>query len=169
MSVRDRALRGAQVLWDVCPQPLRRAILHGLNARFMVGVVGLIYDDDLRVLLLHHRFRTPYRWGLPGGFMKGGEDLPAALARELREEIDVEVAIDPCAFDTEMVGRGGYLSVTLLGRPAFDPGALRIGESTEILGGGFYGPEALPEDTYPYQRGLIERFWRQRGVPFSPR
>ena len=154
-------LRGAQILWDSCPQPIRRAVLHSLNARFMVGVVGLIHDDRDRVLLLEHRFRTPYRWGLPGGFMKAGEDLAGALARELQEEIGVEVEIDPVAFDTEVVGGGSYLSVTLIGRPAFDPDRLAIAESAEILRGGFYGRGELPEDTYPYQRLLIERFWRR--------
>jgi ADP-ribose pyrophosphatase YjhB (NUDIX family) len=159
--VRDRALRGVQLLWDVCPQPIRRLVLHALNARFMVGVVGLIHDDRGRVLLLQHRFRTPYRWGLPGGFMKDGEDLAGALRRELREEIAVEVEIDPVAFDTEVVGGGSYLSVTLLGRPSFDPERLEVEETAEIVGGGFYGPGELPEDTYPYQRLLIERFWRR--------
>ena len=160
-SLRNRALRAAQVLWDVCPQPLRKAFLHATNARFMVGVVGLIHDDRRRVLLLEHRFRTPYRWGLPGGFMKSGEDMVAALQRELREEIGVEVEIEPGAFDTELVGRGSYLSVTLIGRPSFDPDALNVAETAEILGGGFYGPGELPADTYPYQRLLIERFWRR--------
>ncbi len=160
MTFRDRWLRGAQVLWDGCPQPIRRAVLHTLNARFMIGVVGLIHEGD-RVLLLEHRFRTPYRWGLPGGFMKAGEDLTGALLRELREEIGVDADIDPVAFDTEMVGKGGYLSVTLIGRPLFDPSALEVGESAEIVAGGFFGPGQLPEDTYPYQRMLIERFWRR--------
>jgi 8-oxo-dGTP diphosphatase len=160
MALRDRLLRGAQILWDTCPQPVRRVVLHSLHARFMVGVVGLIHDGE-RVLLLQHRFRTPYRWGLPGGFMKSDEDMKGALRRELQEEIGVEVEIDPIPFDTEMVGRGGYLSVTLIGRPAFEPRDLRIGETAEIMGGGFFGPGELPEDTYPYQRLLIERFWRR--------
>jgi 8-oxo-dGTP diphosphatase len=149
-----------QKVWDASPQPVRRAVLFALNARFMVGVVGLIHDGD-RVLLLQHRFRTPYRWGLPGGFMKSGEDMMGALRRELREEIGVEVEIDAVPFDTEMVGRGGYLSVTLIGRPSFEPKDLRILETTEIMSGGFFGPGELPEDTYPYQRLLIERFWRR--------
>ena len=29
------------------------------------------------------------------------------------------------------------------------------------VSGGFFGPGELPEDTYPYQRLLIERFWRR--------
>jgi ADP-ribose pyrophosphatase YjhB (NUDIX family) len=111
--------------------------------------------------LLEHRFRTPYRWGLPGGFMKGGEDLVGALQRELREEIAVEVELEEGAFDTEVVGGGSYLSVTLIGRPSFDPDSLKVSETAEIVSGGFFGPGQLPEDTYPYQRLLIERFWRR--------
>ena len=93
--------------------------------------------------------------------MQTGEDLIGALQRELREEIAAEVEIDPVAFDTEVVGGGSYLSVTLVGRPAFDPSELRIAGSAEIVSGGFFGPGELPEDTYPYQRLLIERFWRR--------
>lgn len=160
--MKDRFLDVAQRLWDACPQPLRRRILHATNDKFMVGVCGLIYDDDDRVLILEHRFRTPWRWGLPGGFMQRGEDLVQTVKRELMEEIAAKIQVDPIPFDTELVGRGGYLSITMLGRPAFDPRDLRIGGSAEIVGGGFYGPENLPEETYPYQRALLSRFWTDR-------
>lgn len=158
--MKARLLDLAQRLWDACPQPVRRTVLHATNDKFMVGVCGLIYDDDHRVLLLEHRFRTPWRWGLPGGFMERGEDLVQTVKRELMEEIGVEVHVDPTPFDTELVRGGGYLSITMLGRPGFDPRDLGdLGAGAEIVGGGFYGPEDLPEETYPYQKALLRRFW----------
>jgi ADP-ribose pyrophosphatase YjhB (NUDIX family) len=160
--LRKRILGGAQRLWDLCPQPIRRQILELTNAKFMVGVVGIVTDDAHRVLLLEHRFRTPWRWGLPGGFMKEGEDVPGALARELDEEVGLPIDVAGI-FDLEMVGRGGYLSITLLAT-ARGPAELRMSRTAEILDGGFYGPAELPDGIYPHQRALVLRFWTERGI-----
>lgn len=59
-------------------------------------VTGLLLRDG-RVLLCH---RSPDRrwypdvWDLPGGHVESGEEPEQALARELREELDIEL-IDP--------------------------------------------------------------------------
>ena len=59
-------------------------------------VVGALVRED-RVLLVHRR-RTkrvnPDAWDLPGGVMEAGESEPAALERELREELGVEIVTE---------------------------------------------------------------------------
>jgi mutator protein MutT len=61
------------------------------HARFTVTAGAVIFNDNLEVLLLKHRFRAGSGWGLPGGFMETGEQPIEALRRELREEIGLEV------------------------------------------------------------------------------
>lgn len=58
-------------------------------------VAGLITAGDGRVLLTQRRAdqSLPLAWELPGGKMEPGESPEQALARELREEIGVDVHI----------------------------------------------------------------------------
>lgn len=91
-------------LWErPWPSWLRRVVSDGaslplvhtiLFPHFMVGVVGIIHDDQGRILLLHHTYRgTP--WGLPTGFLEHGEQPINALAREIMEEAGLRVVLNP--------------------------------------------------------------------------
>jgi len=61
--------------------------------RPIVGVGVVVQKDD--AVLLIQRGQEPGRgmWSLPGGMVELGEHLPAAAAREVREECGVEVEI----------------------------------------------------------------------------
>jgi 8-oxo-dGTP diphosphatase len=55
--------------------------------------VGVILDDDHNILITR---RAPDRhqgslWEFPGGKVEDGESLAGALARELREELGIEI------------------------------------------------------------------------------
>ncbi|WP_433043149.1 NUDIX domain-containing protein [Dactylosporangium sp. CS-033363] len=57
-------------------------------------VTGLLRDGD-RLLLAHRspgRLRYPNLWDLPGGHVEPGEPPAAALVRELREELGIDIA-----------------------------------------------------------------------------
>jgi 8-oxo-dGTP diphosphatase len=61
------------------------------HPRHIVCVCGGFRDADGRILLV----RTPRRgWELPGGQVELGEDLVAALEREVREESGCNVSVD---------------------------------------------------------------------------
>ncbi|ANW66306.1 NUDIX hydrolase [Mycobacterium sp. djl-10] len=53
-----------------------------------VDLVALTIRDDTLVAMVVRRGEQPFldRWALPGGFVREGEDLDAAAARELYEE-----------------------------------------------------------------------------------
>ncbi len=54
------------------------------------GVKCVLTDGD-RVLLVMHTY-GPRRWGLPGGGVRRGEPPPLAAAREMHEELGLEIS-----------------------------------------------------------------------------
>jgi mutator protein MutT len=58
-------------------------------------VAAVIWGDDGRVLLARRRPGGPHGglWEFPGGKVEVGEDRRGALAREIREELGVEIEV----------------------------------------------------------------------------
>ncbi|HEV2829353.1 MAG TPA: NUDIX hydrolase [Pyrinomonadaceae bacterium] len=78
-------------VWRRVPKVLKRWTVRLSHPRFAVTAGAVVTDKRGRVLLLKHRFRPGSGWGMPGGFMEAGEQPEAALRRELREEIGLEI------------------------------------------------------------------------------
>ena len=60
------------------------------NSHFLCTVVGFIWDEQGRVLLLEHKYR-PDPLALPAGFIKKGETPFETLKREIKEETNFEI------------------------------------------------------------------------------
>ena len=119
-------------------------------------VAGLIIGEDGRVLITQRRAdqSLPLQWEFPGGKVEAGEAPVAALVRELREEIGVEVAV------------GRIWDVLFHAYPAFDlvmlVYACRIVEgeprAVEVADLRWVAPGDLPSwDILPADRPLVQR------------
>jgi len=145
-----------------CETPFTdRMALLGRERKLVVA--GLIIGADGRVLITQRRAdqALPLQWELPGGKVEPGEAPVAALVRELREEIGVEVAV------------GRVWDVLFHAYPAFDlvmlVYACRIVDGTpravEVADLVWAEPGALGAwDILPADRPLVERLLAE-GVP----
>lgn len=64
-----------------------------LQDQFLVGVTGIIFNDQNEILLFKHTYRS-HAWSLPGGYLKAKEHPREALEREIKEESGLVVSID---------------------------------------------------------------------------
>ncbi len=118
-----------------------------------LGVRGMVIDGQGRVFLVKHSYVRG--WHLPGGGVEPGETLREALARELREEGNIELTKAP-----EMYGM--YFNPNDSPR---DHVALFVVENfrqpkppqpdREIIEHGFFKPDALPADATPATRARV--------------
>ncbi len=120
------------------------------------GVAAIVRDASGRVLL--HRRRVADGWAPPSGAVEPGEDVQAAVARELAEETGLSVTIerlvgvysDP-AYQVVHYPDGRdvhFVTCLFLGRVT---GGTLVG-SDEGLAWGWFPPDALPPDLLPYAR-----------------
>jgi ADP-ribose pyrophosphatase YjhB (NUDIX family) len=121
------------------------------NAKFNVGVAGVLFDRDGRVLLVEQVFRHRYPWGVPSGWVHAGESVEAALMREVHEETGLA-----CEVSGLLGVESGFrmrLSVVLVGTCEGEPATT----SLESTGAGWFAVGALPETLLPSNRRQIER------------
>src|SRR5215469_1984745 len=137
-------------------EPLIRGLFHiywRFSRGLTVGVRGLVLDADGRVFLVKHSYVTG--WHLPGGGVEKGETLLAALARELREEGNIELTATPALhaiyFDRRVSSRD---HVALYVVRSFQQTAPPRPNS-EIIAHGFFAVQDLPTDTSPATRRRI--------------
>lgn len=76
------------------PTNLQLFFMRRFNDQFLIGVTGIFLDNNKRILLVKHSYRSGDRWSLPGGYIKSGEHPKEGLEREVKEETGFEVSAD---------------------------------------------------------------------------
>ena len=121
-----------------------------LRRPLTLGVRAIVVDDRDRVALVRHSYVDG--WYLPGGGVKGGESIVAAIVRELREEIGLEDApIERVigVHHSRKEGKDDHV-VTFLVRVDADRAAgLRGADATEIAEMGWFAIDAPPPGATP--------------------
>ena len=139
-SLIDGARRGAE--------PAVRRLMHFYwrFARAMtLGVRAVVIDGQGRVFLVKHSYVSG--WHLPGGGVEAGETLAAALARELREEGNIELAAQPQLhgiFFNDRDSRRDHVALFVV--RDFSQSAAPVPDR-EIIAHGFFPVGELPDAT----------------------
>jgi 8-oxo-dGTP pyrophosphatase MutT (NUDIX family) len=139
-----------------CILHLYRRVAHGVT----LGVRGMVIDGSGRVFLVKHSYIAG--WYLPGGGVEVGETLLTALARELREEGNIELTDPPHFFAVYFNRRESRRDhVALYVVRSFDQSAAPL-PNREIVAHGFFPPDSLPVDTTISTRARITEVLESR-------
>lgn len=82
-------------IWRILslPTKLQLSIMRIIQDQFLIGVTGIIFNENNEVLLCKHSYRKP-EWSLPGGYMKAKEHPSETVEREIKEETGLTVSAD---------------------------------------------------------------------------
>ncbi|MEG3162520.1 NUDIX domain-containing protein [Sphingomonas sp. LB2R24] len=122
-----------------------------------IGVRALLLDRDGRVALVRHTYDD--HWYLPGGGVKKGESIAAALMRELAEEVAIA---DPViervlgVYHSRGEGKDDHIVIFVVRTAA--SGVLARADLREIEQAGWFTLGDLPETTSPATRRRIAEY-----------
>ncbi len=127
-----------------------------------LGVRAACFDAEGRVFLVKHGYMPG--WYLPGGGVEWGETMLTALAKEIREEGNLEMTEPAQSF-------GLYLNRNMTKRDHVQLYVCRNVHQTgprepdkEIIECGFFELDKLPEDTTPATRRRLAEVMGEKQI-----
>jgi NADH pyrophosphatase NudC (nudix superfamily) len=133
----DALHRLAAALWRRAGGRVRWRLLRWHHDTFLVGLTGVVLDDQGRVLVLVHRYWMGNPCGLPSGYAVSRETWERGLAREIAEETGLRV--EQVEVVAARSGFPGRVEVLLRGLAA--PGAIPVADGKEVVSAEFLDPQ----------------------------
>ncbi|MCY7347196.1 MAG: NUDIX domain-containing protein [Pyrinomonadaceae bacterium] len=137
-------------IWRNLTPSLRGKVVRLTQNQFTVSVAAVVTNHQGEVLLLDHVLRTASGWGVPGGFVKHGEQPETAVRRELREETGIELS-GVKLFSTRTINR--HIEI-LFRAESNDHASVK---SREINAVGWFKLDEMPESVSRMQKSVIEK------------
>lgn len=146
-------------LWKALhlPKGLQLLIMRFFQDQFLIGVTGIIFNDNNEILLFRHVYRA-HAWSLPGGYLKAGDHPQEGLEREILEESGLVVSADEL-LKTRTDRDSARLDICYIGQLIggdFKP-------SYEVAEYGFFAPDKFPL-LRKNQIFLIDQALRQKNL-----
>ena len=140
--------------WRRLPLRVKLFAVRRATPSFHVGAICVIERSDGAILLIRNSYRSG--WGFPGGFLKRGESPDDAARRETREEVGVDVVLDP---NPKVVVDAGQRRVDVIftGRPASEEATQSPQpKSLEILEARWFAATDLPNLQVEAAEAMVE-------------
>jgi ADP-ribose pyrophosphatase YjhB (NUDIX family) len=137
-------------LWRRLPGRVQGWAAWLLLPKFLVGSMAVTFDDAGRVLLFYHTYRDDYPWGLPGGWIKVGENPMRAVEREVFEESGYRVKTQ---HPLVIGGDKDLRRLDLIFLCDLEGGDFR--PSAEVSDADFFPPAALPGRVEPFHVHVV--------------
>jgi 8-oxo-dGTP diphosphatase len=123
------------------PKGFQLSIMRLFQSEFLIGVTGIIFNDQNQVLLFKHTYRQN-SWSLPGGYIKSREHPFEGLEREIMEESGLVISADE-QIKLRTDRETSRLDISIIGK--FIGGEFK--PSHEVAEFGFFAFDNLPDIT----------------------
>lgn len=125
-----------------------------------LGARAIVLNEEQKILLVKHTYQP--HWYIPGGGVKKGESVKAALLRELREEVGLTVLNEPQLFGiyhNTYLGVNDYPIIYVVNRFTLTPV-----QSNEIEQIAWFSYQQLPDMTSPGTRRRLTEYFTKSPI-----
>ncbi len=139
-----------RIIWKKLNPSVGLKIIRAAQTKFTVSVAAIVVNENDEVLLVDHVLRSDLTWGIPGGFVKHGEQPEVAIRREILEETGLELEAIKMVW-VRTLNR----HIEILFRAA--PVGTACVQSFEINELGWFKVDEMPEKMNHVQKQIVEK------------